>query len=582
MVVRAVLVWAIAGLGLGLAATDARAQTEVVAPPAPDADALAAAMRTLAVRPDDLDTLLRAGELTLRLGDPTAAAAFFDRAARADPTSGRARAGTASVLVQLERPGEALLRFGEAEALSYEARHFAADRALAYDLVGDQRRAQRDYRLALTTRPEDQETRRRYALSLGISGDRARALEVIDALLRKGDRGAWRVRTFVLALTGDPAGAAAVANQILPPTMAQGLRIFFDRLPGLSPVDQAWAVHFGELAATEARLADARLAPSLPPLPPEPRPAVAAVDQPAPAAPDAHDRRKGKSQRAAPVAVARAEPPPVPQPNPPPPAPLREATVAAPGAPPLAARAAEPPKPAVVAPSAPPPVVTVAKLPAAPPPVSNSGESPKPLAIEAPKPAATTAPAVAAPPPVAKPIGREESILARIMATVDVPARELQRAPTGEAAAPTPVDSAAEARKRAADAKKVEDRRKAEAKKAAEAKAEADKAREAEAEAKRQRAAEKSAPARIWVQVAGGASESDLSKAWAAVRAKAPAAFRGKAGYSTPLRFTNRVLTGPFGSRAEAQAFINDIAKAGISGFVFTSAAGQKIDKLAP
>lgn len=565
MVVRAVLVRAIAGLGLGLAATDARAQTEVVAPPAPDADALAAAMRTLAVRPDDLDTLLRAGELTLRLGDPTAAAAFFDRAARADPTSGRARAGTASVLVQLERPGEALLRFGEAEALSYEARHFAADRALAYDLVGDQRRAQRDYRLALTTRPEDQETRRRYALSLGISGDRARALEVIDALLRKGDRGAWRVRTFVLALTGDPAGAAAVANQILPPTMAQGLRIFFDRLPGLSPVDQAWAVHFGELAATEARLADARLAPSLPPLPPEPRPAVAAVDQPAPAAPDAHDRRKGKSQRAAPVAVARAEPPPVPQPNPPP----REATIAAPAASSPAARATEPPKPAVVAPSA-------------PPPASSSGESPKPLAIEAPKPAATTAPAVAAPPPVAKPVGREESILARIMATVDVPARELQLVPTSEAAAPMPVDSAAETRKRAADAKKVEDRRKAEAKKAAEAKAEADKAREAEAEAKRQRAAEKSAPARIWVQVAGGASESDLSKAWAAVRAKAPAAFRGKAGYSTPLRFTNRVLTGPFGSRAEAQAFINDIAKAGISGFVFTSAAGQKIDKLAP
>jgi hypothetical protein len=46
------------------------------------------------------------------------------------------------------------------------------------------------------------------------------------------------------------------------------------------------------------------------------------------------------------------------------------------------------------------------------------------------------------------------------------------------------------------------------------------------------------------------------------------------------LRATNRVLTGPFKSVDEAQDFVNRLAKAELSGFVFTSAKGQKIDRL--
>jgi len=90
----------------------------------------------------------------------------------------------------------------------------------------------------------------------------------------------------------------------------------------------------------------------------------------------------------------------------------------------------------------------------------------------------------------------------------------------------------------------------------------------------------KGEPARVWVQVAGGANEGDLRKAWAALQAKAPDLFRGRQGWSTPLRATNRVLTGPFKSNDEAQAFVNRLGKAGLSGFVFTSAKGQKIDRL--
>ncbi len=113
----------------------------------------------------------------------------------------------------------------------------------------------------------------------------------------------------------------------------------------------------------------------------------------------------------------------------------------------------------------------------------------------------------------------------------------------------------------------------ADKKAAAEKKALADKAA---AEKKASRAE----PARIWVQVAGGANEGDLAKAWKAARTKAPAAFAGRQGYATPLRATNRVLTGPFKTDAEARAYVNQLAKAGVSAFSFKSDPGQKISRL--
>ena len=82
------------------------------------------------------------------------------------------------------------------------------------------------------------------------------------------------------------------------------------------------------------------------------------------------------------------------------------------------------------------------------------------------------------------------------------------------------------------------------------------------------------------MQVAGGANEHDLPKAWARVKAKAPEAFKGKQGWSTPLNATNRVLAGPFKSNDAAQDFINALAKKGVSAFSFISAKGQKVDKL--
>ena len=86
-------------------------------------------------------------------------------------------------------------------------------------------------------------------------------------------------------------------------------------------------------------------------------------------------------------------------------------------------------------------------------------------------------------------------------------------------------------------------------------------------------------PARWWVQVAGGANVNDLPKAWNALVAKS-SALKGRQAWTTPLRFTNRLLTGPFKTDDEAQAFVNKLAAGGLSAFTFESEAGQKVTRL--
>ncbi len=688
---------------------------QMVPRPTPDADALADAMRRLGTNPRDLASLIEAGELSLKLGDVNAAAALFKRAEGVDPMNGRVKAGMARILVTQQRPGEALRYFDQATGYGLDPRSFAGDRALAYDLIGEQERAQRDYRVAMAQGAND-EIERRYALSLGISGKREQALKLIDDQLRKNDRSAWRVRAFVLAMTGDVPGAEKIASTMMPPGMGAALAPFFGRLAALPAVDRAFAVHFGELRATPQRLADARMAPALPVLPPEAPVQVAAVE-PAPkvervTASEMRKRVREQTRRqqrdqarseakagrkeapAAPVAVASAPADPGAGLQPPSYgggvayAPAKEVVQA------LPASAAPPPRtPAAL------PVTTMAQAtpvprpsaPVSPAPVRAKAEPPQP-AIEtpsaratgaAPKPgfssvdatpaAVATAPASSAAPtavaassvPVA-PQMSEDSILARIMAGISIPGEELGVAPVRPpapepvAAAPgttiataetvaaadaarkaaeterrvqeartqaepakatpgkvetakvesagskstatkagmpkgdplkvenakaepakgkaaTRADVADKTEKEAVDPKKLAAERKAAAaKKLADAK-KAEAAKKAAEEAK----AAKADPARIWVQVAGGANEKDLHKAWTATQAKA-AALKGKSAYSTPLRATNRVVTGPFKTDAEARAFVNTLAKEGVSAFPFTSEKGQKMTKLGP
>ncbi len=678
------------------------------------ADRLAEQMRALASNPRDLNALIAAADLSLSLGDLSGAASLFARAEKVSATDPRIKAGEGSILVRSERPGEALRYFSQAEAAGYDARNFAADRGLAYDLIGQQERAQRDYRLALKARPDD-EIVKRYALSLGISGRRDTALEQLDPLLRKSDRSAWRIRAFVLAMGGDQAGAEKIATTMLPPGMAQGLQPFFQRLPSLLAADRAFAVHFGEVHATPERVADARLAPMLPQLAPEVQPVALAAVQPA--ASDRKDRNwRGRDRRGreggrdagvalasntivqpaatlrpgrqsvpaaavrptyqdATAALARVQPLPTETRS----APLtatpradsvasapatsavlptatQPAAAARPGeaarAANLAAAAASTPAASSVSPpaSTPPSTQVAATTRVAPTPAAATSRTIAPgfttpptqpavetaatvvaapgkatgvaaasptnvatnmaalptrsasavVEVAPPAPAPAPAPAFTAPPSRAE----ADSVLARIVAGLSIPAAELgvaepaRPAPTATAAVPPPEtaarviaeakakeerDAAAEkalaakaaADKRAADRKAVADKKALAAKKLADEK----KLAEAKAAAEEKKAA-RANPARVWVQVAGGAYAGDLPKAYAAVKAKAPAVFGSRGGWSTPLRATNRVLTGPFRTDAEARAFVNQLAREGVSAFTFTSDAGQAVTKL--
>ena len=104
-----------AALALALAAAagaaPAVAQTEFVQPPNSDADRLADEIRVLAGNPRDVEALLRAGDLSARLGDSAAALAFFARAELLEPANPRILAGRGAALVRIERPGEALRLF---------------------------------------------------------------------------------------------------------------------------------------------------------------------------------------------------------------------------------------------------------------------------------------------------------------------------------------------------------------------------------------------------------------------------------------------------------------------------------------
>jgi hypothetical protein len=214
---------------------------------APDpVNTLSVHLRTLAANPRNLFALLGAGQAAIDVGDPNAALGFFARAEEIDPRNPRAKAGLASALVLLEKPDDALRVFGEAVSLGILEEAIAKDRGLAYDLRGDNRRAQRDYVMALRRGPDDEVTRR-YALSLGISGDRSQALTVLDPLLRKQDQGAWRARAFILAMNNDVSGANAIARQVMPASLAGTMSPFLTRLAKLNPAERAHAVNFGTM-----------------------------------------------------------------------------------------------------------------------------------------------------------------------------------------------------------------------------------------------------------------------------------------------------------------------------------------------
>ncbi len=604
----------------------------IVQPSTPNADRLSEQMRILGRSPNDLSALVEAGRLSAKLGDAEAAMQFLARAERVSAGDPRIAAARGAALVTMERPGEALAMFQTAERAGLAMAGYAAERGLAYDLLGHPGNAQRDYRLALA-QGDDDEVTRRLALSMGISGDVAGATALLDPLLLRNDRAAWRVRACVLAMSGDAAGADRIAVSMLP-GFGPSLAPFFRRLPQLAAADRAFAVHFGRLAPTPERLADARLAPAVTSLPAAVAAApvaVASVARPAQTVTATPVRRPTASQRRAEqrrqveavqlaetrriadqkaqelakaradeaarlTALAQAEAAQAQR--------DRDARLLAAQqaekarldeamrveATRVAERQAEERRVAAAALAERDRLAQAAVPPVAPP--TQVASAPPPPMTPAASPAATVVAAR----------GDTDEVLARIIRNLDIPAAELGVMPP-TSAAPTPSAATlaadaeaarrtAQAREdeataaeaaRAATARKAAETRAATLKKAADAKklADAKKAEDAAraAEAKKAADLKRADPARHWVQVAGGANVADLPKAWRALIAKAPA-LKAKQAWTTPLRATNRLLAGPFPTDDAAQDFVNTLRRDGLSSFAFTSVAGQKVARV--
>ena len=207
------------------------------------AAALARYVRALASDPKDFGSLIGAGKAALELGDTQAAAGFFARADEVNPKSPLPQAGMGAVSVANGEPQAALPYFKRAQQLGAPLATIGCDRGLAFDLLGRQSDAQGDYRSALGGLDSD-EARRRLALSLAISGNRAGALDALAPLAAKGDASTNRVRAFVLALTGDANGAMVAINSAMPGSWSR-VSPFLQRLPSLAPAQKAAAVNLG-------------------------------------------------------------------------------------------------------------------------------------------------------------------------------------------------------------------------------------------------------------------------------------------------------------------------------------------------
>ncbi len=494
------------------------------------AEALARYLRVLAQHPRDLDALTGAGRAALDIGDPNAAVSFFARAEELSPRDGRIKAGLGSAMVQLVQPRSALRLFEEAVELGAPVTDLASDRGLAYALRGDSKRARADFELALANRPTP-ETVRRLAITQAIDGDMAGAMARLDPLLRKQDKAAWRDRVFILAIGGEIATAQATAKAMLIPQQSEALAPFLERIGKLRPAQQAAAVHFGQFPAEGRKYSETELFAAAGSAPPPPvaqqrgsndgmsddRGGGATGDDKPSAKSSDRSSSKGKAARdRSAQETLTAKKPDV------------WATTDSSS---FILQPVNSPKTANV-----PPVAAAKSEPAAP------------------KVVAQPAPAAA---PVTTPPGETRF-------------RIIPKAPVSTA---TAVNVASLSSSTEVTSKKTEPKKPAEKTTGKTAKDD----KKAETSAKPGKTKN---PERHWVQVATGAYKPDLGKAWDKLKQKYPALLGKRSAWTVPLNRTHRVLTGPFKTADEAQAFVNKAAGSGFMTSRFTSPAGQVVDPI--
>ena len=505
--------------------------------PADPGAALAGALRTLSNQPKDLAALMAAGRASLEMGDMQAAAGFFGRAEEYYPSSPAAKIGVGAAMTMMGDARGGMAQFDKAQALGAPQSMLALDRGLAFDLLGQQSRAQSDYRAAMIGTQAD-EARRRLALSLAISKDIRGAAAMIEPLLARRDAAAVRTNAFVLALAGDREGARRTIDAALPGAGAR-FEPFFRLLPVLRPDEKAMAVHLGEFPKDAAqRYAQAQPIPSSPVLSIGNRTEV-----------QIEPRRASTQIQTTPPKNAKVKPP--------------VTRVAAVEAPRRAVREAPPPSTyfAMSRPSLDPSRYASKRRK-----TDTAAVSLKPVAKEAdpePRPGVKTddlapvgeveeplVPVNAG--PLLNPEG--EPIVTR-QAALDPPPRPLPKLEIKRPPPPKPKVEVAIAKP------------KVEVVKAKPKKIEPPKPKE---------------PASLlYVQLASGAHADRMGTEFARIKAKKPGLFAGRNARVTRGKDLFRLVIGPFKTRDDSNQFVNQLSKAGIDGFNYTAPDGMTFDKIA-
>ena len=551
------------------------------------------ALGQLARSPQDLEALIAAGRASLELGDVQAAIGFFQRADMLWPGSARIKSGLAGAYALGADPITAIGMFSDAEKLGPVDSTRLTDRGLAYDLVGDNQSAQTYYRQSLTLAPND-ETLRRLALSLAISGDRRGMESTLSPLLQRQDKAAWRTRAFALAILGVADEAESIVHQTMPEDMANSMTAYLRYMPRLTSAQQAAAANLGQFPrAAEIGTDDPRFARYA-----RPRAALAAASPvPGPGKGDAKskskgkDRDKGKPLAAAPPLLAPAAAVPSPQVS-------REVE----GKPPqlaMVSPASPVPKPAplsapVPAPAPrPAPVPTARPVPSPEPGISSvdRGAAQATATFDLRQQAKATAKpqGKSAASPAAKALAGES--IDEAFAGFSPPSREVE--PQAGAVDLRRLDrltkpAAAVPAVKLGDKSKPSDKTKPGDKskpgdklKVGEKTKPDDKAKAGDKSKDKAKDTKLSHPSRAWVQVATGRDKAALGSDWRRLVKNDPAVFKGKKPFVTAWGQANRLLAGPFESQNEATAFLAAVKKAGVAGaFAWSSAAGQVIDPL--
>jgi len=564
------------------------------------------ALRRIAVNANDSSALADAGLAALEMGDLRAAIGFLAKADQVYGSSGRVKAGLGRALLAEENPFGALRYFDQAVANGITAREIAADRGLAYDLIGRNRDAQKDYELAIRYGSTDQLIKR-YAISLGISGDIELAEAQLNPLLMKSDRDAWRNRAFIYAMNGRKKDAEDIVEKTMERRMAQAIKPFFERMSKLTAAQKAAAVHFGHFPASEnigvdvaaVQLAstlatrggdgvDAGLIPVGEALGSDAkRPRVLAMPDKSPRRrPGSAERRyrdressrqqrkdeaarlarkdlpaisAGRSDRSTSIAQTQPAPTPTPAPVASQPQPARTAEIAAGESKPNSTTAS-PGFATTLGVSKPPVLVsqTVERKVeiAGRQPLGQSGsQRAEPNASETRTGGpvnlvsfdlAQTRPAAGeagAASPTMKP-------LADIIGDIDIPEQE-----TRSRVVPVDLDEIEPAKPKPRIIAKAEEKAPAKPK-------------------------EPLHPKRYWVQIATGSNLNALKFDYRRMTKKQPEMFKGQKGWTSPWGQTRRLVVGPFDDFKAAKAFEADYRKAGGDGFAWASADGVEVNEL--